>query len=77
MAAARGSDLQSPRPSAGAERNRGGLCEALSTGGLGGIDLPPIDVSASLGLPAGTVVLTINTDEVVGAPGVTVINSHL
>ncbi len=54
-----------------------GVLGAISAGGLGGIDLPPIDVSAPLGLPAGTAVLTINTDEVVRQPGLTVINGHL
>jgi hypothetical protein len=54
-----------------------GVLGAIANGGLGGIDLPQIDLSAMLGLPPGTAELTINTDEAVRAPGVTVIRGHL
>lgn len=54
-----------------------GVLGAIASGGLGGIDLPSIDLSAMLGLPAGTAELTITTTEAVRAPGVTVIRGHL
>ena len=41
------------------------------------LDLPQIDLSASLGLPAGSAVIQIQTDEATRAPGVTVIVGHL
>lgn len=50
---------------------------AIADGGLGGIELPTIDLSASLGLPPGTASVTIQTDEVTRSPGVTVIRGHL
>lgn len=54
-----------------------GVLGAIASGGLGGIDLPEIDLSPMLGLPAGTAALNITTDEAVRAPGVTVIRGHL
>jgi hypothetical protein len=54
-----------------------GVLGAIASGGLGAINLPQIDLSATLGLPAGTAELTITTDEAVRAPGVTVIRGHL
>jgi hypothetical protein len=54
-----------------------GVLGAIASGGLGGIDLPQIDISAMLGLPPGTAELNISTDEAVRAPGVTVIRGHL
>ncbi len=54
-----------------------GVLGAIANGGLGTIDLPPIDLSATLGLPPGTAALEIVTDDVVRAPGVTVIRGHL
>ncbi|MEX1368909.1 MAG: hypothetical protein AB1Z98_37635 [Nannocystaceae bacterium] len=55
----------------------GAVLDAIADGGLGGIDLPTIDLSATLGLPPGTAAVTITTDEVTRSPGVTVIRGHL
>jgi len=55
----------------------GAVLEGIASGGLGGIDLPAIDLSATLGLPPGTAAITISTDEVTRSPGVTVIRAHL
>lgn len=49
---------------------------ALGGGGLGGIDLPVVDLSAQLGLPPGTATLTITAETVVRTPGTTVIEAH-
>ncbi|MCA9709066.1 MAG: hypothetical protein KDK70_24690 [Myxococcales bacterium] len=54
-----------------------GVVQAIASGGLGAIELPQIDLSATLGLPPGTAALNISTDEAVRAPGVTVIRGHL
>lgn len=54
-----------------------GVVEAIASGGLGGIALPQIDLSATLGLPPGTAALNISTDDAVRSPGVTVIRGHL
>ena len=54
-----------------------GVLGAIASGGLGEINLPVIDLSPTLGLPAGTAALEITTDEAVRAPGVTVIRGHL
>lgn len=54
-----------------------GVLGAIASGGLGAINLPEIDLSPTLGLPAGTAALVITTDEAVRAPGVTVIRGHL
>lgn len=53
------------------------LVDAISGGGLGGIDLPPIDLSRTLGLPPGSAALIVNADEVHREPGITVISGHL
>jgi len=54
-----------------------GVLGAIASGGLGEVNLPVIDLSPTLGLPAGTAALEITTDEAVRAPGVTVIRGHL
>jgi hypothetical protein len=54
-----------------------GVLGAIASGGLGEINLPEIDLSPTLGLPAGTAALNITADEAVRAPGVTVIRGHL
>ena len=54
-----------------------GVIDAIANGGLGAIELPQIDLSATLGLPPGTAQLIITTDDTVRAPGVTVIRGHL
>lgn len=54
-----------------------GVLGAIASGGLGAINLPDIDLSPTLGLPAGTAALHITADEAVRAPGVTVIRGHL
>ncbi len=54
-----------------------GVLGAIASGGLGEINLPQIDVSSSLGLPPGSAVLVITTEEATRAPGVTVIVGHL
>ncbi len=54
-----------------------GVLGGIANGGLGGIDLPNIDISAALGLPPGTAALHVTADETVRAPGVTVIRGHL
>ncbi|MEM7159039.1 MAG: hypothetical protein AAF799_39745 [Myxococcota bacterium] len=53
------------------------LVDAIGGGGLGGIDLPPIDLSATLGLPPGTAALTVVAEEVHREPGITVISGRL
>lgn len=53
------------------------LIDALGTGGLGGIALPDIDVSATLGLPPGTAQVTIEVTDVTHEAGVTVMSGHL
>jgi hypothetical protein len=54
-----------------------GLIGAISEGGLGDVVLPQIDLSATLGLPAGTAVVQITTEEVGREPGTTVITGRL
>jgi hypothetical protein len=54
-----------------------GVLGAIASEGLGAINLPVIDLSPTLGLPAGTAALEITTDDAVRAPGVTVIRGHL
>ena len=54
-----------------------GVLAAIASGGLGGINLPQIDLSPTLGLPPGTAALDITTEQAVRAPGVTVIVGHL
>lgn len=50
-----------------------GLLGQLGTTGFGAIGLPQIDLSAMLGLPAGTAVLTIHTEGVTRVDGTSVI----
>ena len=52
------------------------ITEALGGGGLGGINLPVVDLSAQLGLPANTAVLKITAESSVRGPGTTVIEAH-
>ena len=54
-----------------------GLIGGLGGDSLGGITLPEIDLSESLGLPAGTAVISIQIDQVVRQPGVTVVQGSL
>ncbi len=53
------------------------LLGALGGGALGGIELPEIDLSESLGLPPGTAVIEIAIDEVNHSSGTSVISGHL
>lgn len=53
------------------------VIDALGAGGFGGIALPDIDLSSTLGLPPGTAQVTIGVDDVEHIDGVTVINGHL
>lgn len=46
-------------------------------GGLGGIDLPQLDVSATLGLPPGSAMIQIHAEEAERAPGTTIVLGHL
>jgi hypothetical protein len=50
------------------------LLGQLGGGGLGSITLPQIDLSATLGLPAGTAVLQIHVDTVEHQPGQTLVS---
>lgn len=52
------------------------ITSALGGGGLGGIDLPVVDLSAQLGLPPNTATLAITAESVVRGPGTTVIEAH-
>ena len=54
-----------------------GLIGAISEGGLGEIVLPEIDLSATLGLPAGSAVIQIQTESADRDPGTTVITGRL
>lgn len=54
-----------------------GVLGAFSGGGLGGIDLPQLDLSPTLGLPPGTAAVQITAEAAERAPGVTVIQGHL
>ncbi len=54
-----------------------GLIGAISEGGLGQIVLPQIDLSPTLGLPAGTAMIQIQTESVGREPGTTVITGRL
>lgn len=54
-----------------------GLIGGLGGDALGGIELPEIDLSESLGLPPGTATIAIQVDEVVRQPGTTVILGSL
>ena len=55
----------------------GQLIEGLGSGGFGGIALPDIDLSDTLGLPPGTAQVTIGVTDVSHVDGVTVIDGHL
>lgn len=55
----------------------GQLIDALGGGGLGGIALPDIDLSETLGLPPGTAQVSIGVTDVSHVDGVTVIAGHL
>jgi hypothetical protein len=46
-------------------------------GGLGGIDLPQLDVSATLGLPPGSAMIEIVAEDAQRAPGTTIVLGHL
>ncbi len=52
------------------------ITQALGGDGLGGIELPEIDLSANLGLPPGTAVLTMTAEGAGREPGTTVISAH-
>ena len=52
------------------------ITSALGGGGLGGINLPVVDLSAQLGLPPGSATLAITAEGVVREPGTTVIEAH-
>ena len=54
-----------------------GLIGGLGGDSLGGIELPEIDLSDSLGLPPGTAVIAIQIDEAVRQPGITVVQGSL
>lgn len=54
-----------------------GLIGGLGGDSLGGIELPEIDLSDSLGLPPGTAVIAIQIEEAVRQPGVTVVQGSL
>lgn len=54
-----------------------GLIGGLGGDSLGGIELPEIDLSDSLGLPAGSAVIAIQIDEAVRQPGITVVQGSL
>lgn len=53
------------------------LIGQLGDGALGGIELPEIDLSESLGLPPGTAVVAIQIDGVGRNEGTTVVRGHL
>jgi hypothetical protein len=46
-------------------------------GGLGGIALPQLDLSATLGLPPGSAMIQITAEDAVRAPGTTIVLGHL
>ena len=54
-----------------------GLIGGLGGDALGGIQLPEIDLSGSLGLPPGEAVIAIQIDEAVRQPGITVVQGSL
>ncbi len=54
-----------------------GLIGGLGGDSLGGIELPEIDLSDSLGLPPGTAVIAIQIDQAVRQPGITVVQGSL
>lgn len=54
-----------------------GLIGGLGGEALGGITLPEIDLSDSLGLPPGSAVIAIQIEEAVRQPGITVVQGSL
>lgn len=46
-------------------------------GGLGGIELPQLDLSATLGLPPGSAMVQITAESAERAPGTTIVLGHL
>ncbi len=48
-----------------------------SLGGLGGIELPQLDLSPTLGLPAGSAMIQIHAETAERAPGTTIVLGHL
>jgi len=54
-----------------------GLIGGLGGDSLGGISLPEIDLSASLGLPPGEAVIAIQIEDAVRQPGITVVQGSL
>ncbi len=54
-----------------------GLIGGLGGDSLGGIELPEIDLSDSLGLPPGSAVIAIQIDDAVRQPGITVVQGSL
>ena len=48
-----------------------------SFSGLGGIDLPQLDLSATLGLPPGSAMIQITAEEAQRVPGTTIVVGHL
>lgn len=54
-----------------------GLIGGLGGDSLGGIQLPEIDLSDSLGLPPGSAVIALEIEEAVRQPGITVVQGSL
>ena len=54
-----------------------GLIGAIAAGGLGEVNMPSVDLSATLGLPAGTAMIQISTTSADRHPGGVVIGGHL
>lgn len=54
-----------------------GVLGSIGGGGLGGIDLPQLDLSATLGLPPGSAMIQIVAEEAQRAPGTTIVLGHL
>jgi hypothetical protein len=54
-----------------------GVLGSIGGGGLGGIDLPQLDLSATLGLPPGSAAIQVVAEDAVRAPGTTIVLGHL
>ncbi len=54
-----------------------GVLGSLGGSGFGGIDLPQLDVSVTLGLPPGSAMLQIVAEDAQRAPGTTIVLGHL
>lgn len=54
-----------------------GIIGGLGGDSLGGIELPEIDLSDSLGLPPGSAVIALEIEEAVRQPGITVVQGSL